>query len=60
MSAPNAQPAGSRPAPGKVHTHGPHKGGVPANGPAAGPLGQGVAGHGAPKPVGKGKSNPLR
>lgn len=60
MSAPNAQPAGSRPAPGKVNTHAPHKGGMPANGPAAGPLGQGVAPHGTPGKVGNNKKNPLR
>jgi len=59
MSAPNAQPAGSRPAPGKVNTHAPHADGMPANGPASGPLGQGVAGHGTPKPTGNGKKNPL-
>lgn len=59
MSAPNAQPAGSRPAPGKVNTHAPYKDGKPSGGSAHGP-GQGVAGHGTPKPVGKGKSNPLR
>ena len=60
MSAPNAQPAGSRPAPGKVHTHGPHEGGKPSGSGRAN-LGQGaVAGHGTPKPVGNGKKNPLR
>jgi hypothetical protein len=33
---------------------------MPANGPAAGPLGQGVAPHGTPGKVGNGKKNPLR
>lgn len=60
MSAPNAQPAGSRPAPGKVNEHAPHKAGKPENGPAVGPLGQGVAPHGTPGRVGDGKKNPLR
>lgn len=59
MSAPNAQPAGSRPAPGKVNTHAPHSAGKPSSGPAKGNLGQGVASHGTPKPVGNGKKNPL-
>jgi hypothetical protein len=60
MSAPNAQPAGSRPAPGKVNTHAPHQGGMPSNGPAVGPTGQGVAPHGTPGKVGANKKNPLR
>lgn len=30
MAAPNAQPAGNRPGPGKVNTHAPHEGGMPA------------------------------
>lgn len=59
MSAPNAQPAGSRPAPGKVHEHGPHDDGMPSGSGRAN-LGQGVAPHSTPKPVGNGKSNPLK
>lgn len=62
MAAPNQQPAGSRPAPGRVHEHSPHKAGVPnkgaENGAAKG-KGSGVAKHGAPKPSGNGKRNPL-
>lgn len=30
MAAPNAQPAGNRPGPGKVNTHAPHQAGMPA------------------------------
>jgi hypothetical protein len=58
MSAPNQQPAGSRPAPGKVHQHGPHVGGKPS-GSGRADLGKGLPAHGAPKPVGNGKKNPL-
>lgn len=60
MSAPNAQPAGSRPAPGKVNTHKPHEGGKPSGSGRAN-LGQGaVANHGTPGRVGANKKNPLR
>ena len=58
MAAPNKQPAGSRPAPKAPHTHAPHSAGKSSGGSSHGP-GQGVAGHSTPKPVGKGKSNPL-
>lgn len=63
MAAPNKQPAGSRPGPGKVHEHGPHKG-VANSGakpsPDAKVLGEtNLAKHGTPKPVGNGKKNPL-
>lgn len=60
MSAPNQQPTGSRPAPGKVHTHAPHNDGMPSKGASNPGPGQGVAPHGTPKPVGNGKKNPLR
>lgn len=59
MAAPNKQPAGSRPAPGTVHTHAPHSAGKPSAGSNGGGKGQGVAPHGAPKPMGNGKANPL-
>lgn len=59
MSAPNQQPAGSRPAPGKVHTHQPLDDGMPSSGGRNPGKGQGVAPHGTPKPVGNGKKNPL-
>ena len=59
MSAPNAQPAGSRPAPGKVHQHSAHQDGKPAGSGRAN-LGQGVAPHGTPGKVGANKKNPLR
>lgn len=60
MAAPNKQPAGSRPGPKAPNTHAPHEGGRPNGGSHTHGPGQGVAGHGTPKPVGKGKSNPLR
>lgn len=63
MAAPNKQPAGSRPGPKAPNEHAPHKAGTPSagaeNGNASG-KGSGVAAHGTPKPVGNGKSNPLR
>lgn len=60
MAAPNKQPAGSRPGPKAPNEHAPFDGGMPQRGPASHGPGQGVAGHGTPKPVGKGKSNPLK
>lgn len=60
MAAPNKQPAGSRPGPGKVHEHDPHKAGKPSpSGTCGHGMGQGVAPHGTPKPIGNGKANPL-
>lgn len=58
MAAPNKQPAGSRPAPGTAHEHGPHAAGKPSAG-AENKGWQGVAPHGTPKPIGNGKANPL-
>lgn len=58
MAAPNKQPAGSRPGPSAPHEHAPHKGGKPDSGGRNPKLGA-VAPHGAPKPVGKNKGNPL-
>lgn len=65
MSAPNAQPAGSRPAPKAPNTHSPHEGfgtgGSSTSAPSTGHSGEsGVAKHGTPKPVGNGKKNPLK
>lgn len=60
MAAPNQQPCGDRPGPASVHEHAPHKSGVPSTTRASHGPGQGVAGHGTPKPVGNGKKNPLR
>lgn len=60
MAAPNAQPAGSRPGPKAPNEHSPISSGVPSKGPVSSGKGQGVAGHGTPKAVGNGKSNPLR
>jgi hypothetical protein len=60
MAAPNKQPAGSRPGPKAVHQHAPHEGGKPSTSHDCGNLGQGVAPHGTPKPIGNGKANPLR
>lgn len=58
MSAPNAQPAGSRPAPGVVHEHDAFEDGTPSSSGRA-DLGKGLPAHGAPAPVGNGKANPL-
>lgn len=64
MAAPNKQPCGSRPGPASPQEHGPFKGSVNGQGqttPINSVLGEkGVAKHGAPKPVGNKKSNPLR
>lgn len=61
MAAPNKQPAGSRPAPGTAHEHGPHSSGKPSPADCCSHgMGQGIAPHGTPKPIGNGKANPLR
>jgi hypothetical protein len=61
VAAPNAQPAGNRPGPGKVNTHAPHEAGRPSatqdNSTKVTP------GNTKPivtKPVGGGKKNPLK
>lgn len=61
MSAPNAQPAGSRPGPAKVHTHAPHAKGKPSA--TIDTTTKVTPGHTKPvvtKPVGNGKKNPLK
>lgn len=60
MAAPNKQPAGSRPGPKAPNEHAPHEGGKPSNDHGCGHgMGQGIAPHGTPKPIGNGKANPL-
>lgn len=58
MAAPNKEPFGSRPGPKAPHVHAPHSGSKPDGGKSK-PSGQGVGGHGTPKPVGSNKKNPL-
>lgn len=59
MSAPNAQPAGSRPGPKAPNTHAPHSMGA-SGGTGSTGKGSGVAPHGTPKAVGNGKKNSLK
>lgn len=61
IAAPNAQPFGSRGTAASPHTHAPQSSGKPADSKldTGNSKGQGLPPHGAPKPVGNGKSNPL-
>jgi hypothetical protein len=58
MAAPNKEPFGSRGGMKSPNEHAPNKAGKPASSGRA-MLGQGVANHGTPKPVGNNKKNPL-
>lgn len=58
MAAPNKQPFGARGGMSAPNEHDPHKSGVPS-GSGRAELGKGLPAHGAPKPVGKSKKNPL-
>jgi hypothetical protein len=63
MTAPNKQPSGSKPGHAAVNTHAPYSAGSGGGkgAPKASHSGEtNVAKHGAPKPVGNGKKNPLR
>lgn len=64
MAAPNKQPAGSRPGPGKVHEHKCHEGvGAEAFKPSPDAHVLGATNcqkPSTPKPVGANKKNPLR
>jgi hypothetical protein len=58
MAAPNAQPFGSRGGMKAPNQHPEHNAGKPASSGKA-KMGEGIAPHGTPKPVGDGKKNPL-
>lgn len=61
MSAPNQQPAGSRPGPAKVNTHAPHQSGKPSA--TIDTTTKVTPGHTKPirtNPTGANKRNPLR
>ena len=61
MAAPNKQPAGNRPGPGKVNTHAPHDGGMPAGAKDVGAkVTPGNVKSIRTAPSGGGKKNPLR
>jgi hypothetical protein len=61
MAAPNAQPFGSRGGMKAPNEHAPQEAGKPAGSRSPGsPGGNTVAPHGTPKPVGNGKTNPLK